>query len=41
MSFGEAFFFTAAKIVVALSAADIPVVTPFAASMETVKAVPC
>ena len=40
MSSDVAFFLTAARIVVARSAAEIPVVTPVAASIDPVKAVP-
>ena len=39
MSFFDALSATAARIVRALSAADIPVVTPLAASIDTVKLV--
>ncbi|NWG40006.1 MAG: hypothetical protein HXY27_08615 [Hydrogenophilaceae bacterium] len=41
MSLGLASFFTAALIVTARSCVEMPVVTPSAASIETVKAVPC
>ncbi len=39
-SSGMHFGLTAVRMVVALSAADMPVVTPFLASMDTVKPVP-
>ena len=41
MSCGLASFFTAAWMVAARSAAEMPVVTPVAASIDTVNAVPC
>ena len=41
MSIGLASLATASRIVFARSAAEIPVVTPVAASIETVKLVEC